>query len=81
LKRGRKQWDTGKPPLCKGRWHGEAVTEGLLRNVGIREDFYGCNMAKQSLSQKTEIFASPLYTRGPCAAGRPYLRVDTSREE
>ena len=18
-----------KPPLCKGRWHGEAVTEGL----------------------------------------------------
>ena len=20
-----------KPPLCKGRWHGEAVTEGLIR--------------------------------------------------
>ena len=20
-----------KPPLCKGRWHGEAVTEGLLK--------------------------------------------------
>ena len=19
----------GKPPLCKGRWHGAAVTEGL----------------------------------------------------
>ena len=20
-----------KPPLCKGRWHGEAVTEGLMQ--------------------------------------------------
>ena len=22
--------DAPKPPLCKGRWHGVAVTEGLL---------------------------------------------------
>ncbi len=24
-----------KPPLCKGRWHGEAVTEGLLPVLAI----------------------------------------------
>ena len=24
-----KMQDEPKPPLCKGRWHGEAVTEGL----------------------------------------------------
>jgi len=81
LKRGRTQWDTGKPPLCKGRCQPKRLTEGLLRSVGIREDFHGCSMAKQSPSQKSEIFASPLYTRGPYAAGRPYLRVDTLREE
>jgi len=81
LKRGRMLWDTGKPPLCKGRCQPKRLTEGLLRSVGIREDFHGCSMAKQSPSQKSEIFASPLYTRGPYAAGRPYLRVDTLREE
>ena len=27
---GEKPRRSGKPPLCKGRWHGEAVTEGLL---------------------------------------------------
>ena len=52
-----------------------------MRNAGIREDFYGCSMAKQSPSQKTEIFASPLYTKGPCATGRSYLRVRRVREE
>ena len=26
---GEKPRRSGKPPLCKGRWHGEAVTEGL----------------------------------------------------
>ena len=25
-----------KPPLCKGRWHGEAVTEGLVGNLSTR---------------------------------------------
>ena len=29
-----------KPPLCKGRWHGEAVTEGLSqRNMSISARF------------------------------------------
>ena len=29
-----------KPPLCKGRWHGEAVTEGLLQiKVTITPEF------------------------------------------
>jgi hypothetical protein len=30
-----------KPPLCKGRWHGEAVTEGLLcqaRTLYLQKD-------------------------------------------
>jgi len=26
-------WDAGKAPLCKGSWHGEAVTEGLCRKA------------------------------------------------
>ena len=43
-----------KPPLCKGRRHGEAVTEGLQYTD-----------KKQSPSQKSKISASPLYTRGP----------------
>ena len=34
------QWmQNPKPPLCKGRWHGEAVTEGLRIDV---ENVIGC---------------------------------------
>ena len=43
-----------KPPLCKGRWHGDS------RDGGIVMYLY-----RQSPSQKSEISASPLYTRGP----------------
>ena len=57
--------NTEKPPLCKGRWHGEAVTEGLLRQFIITYVVEDCSCLKQSPSQKSKIFASPLYTRGP----------------
>ena len=32
---GEKPRRSGKPPLCKGRWHGEAVTEGLSTIDGL----------------------------------------------
>ena len=42
-----------QPPLCKGRWVGETDSEGLS------------SYFIQSLSQKSKIFASSLYTREP----------------
>ena len=31
--------EEGKPPLCKGRWQPNRLTEGLLGKVGIRKYF------------------------------------------
>ena len=40
---------TPKAPLCKGSWHGEAVTEGLLRGALHRKktDSHGCCAASE----------------------------------
>ena len=55
-----------KPPLCKGRWHGEAVTEGLCG----RHLFYCGSSAKSYCGnnpsvKNQKIFDSSLYTREP----------------
>ena len=49
-----------KPPLCKGRWHGGAVTEGLERVQGR----WVVSVRPQSLSLRYRA-ASSLYTREP----------------
>ena len=57
-----------KPPLCKGRC--PVGAEGL-RSISVVKppEFRRIrNPAKQSPSQKSEIFDSPLYTRGPLGA-------------
>lgn len=32
--------DFGKPPLCKGRWRGEAVTEGLRCGISTISNWF-----------------------------------------
>ena len=48
-----------EPPLCKGRWPKSAILAG------------GVVKARQSPSQTSKIFDSPLYTRGPWDAPAP----------
>ena len=62
-----------KPPLCKGRWHGEAVTEGLCgTQKQNRKRFNERNCRRQSLSQTLRSDSS-LYTREPL--GAPYEKA------
>ena len=52
-----KPWSAKRePPLCKGRWPKSLILAGGVVKV------------RQSPSQKSEIFDSPLYTRGPFGA-------------
>jgi len=52
-----------KPPLCKGRWHGEAVTEGLRIDA---EYVMGCvaksNAIPQSIASNRQLTAP--FTQG-----------------
>ena len=57
-------------PLNKGRWHGEAVTKGIYGfpfRIGLQ---WKKAHSAQSLSQKSEIFASSPYTGEPVALPR-----------
>ena len=49
---------TAKPPLCKGRWHGEAVTEGLER-------VWACWVVPEGHNPSVSFADSSLYTREP----------------
>ena len=53
-----------KPPLCKGRWHGEAVTEGLIRCAAPTREM--CYVAFSDSNPSVSLAAdSSLYTREP----------------
>ena len=51
-----------KAPLCKGGCHANSVTGGLSHHSICWQQY---RSTLQSLSQKSEIFASSLYTREP----------------
>ena len=68
-----------KPPLCKGRWHGKAVTEGLCS----RHLFY-CSVSAKSKCSKTIPQSacsadSSLYTREPWALPRQRIKPKLRR--
>jgi hypothetical protein len=50
-----------EPPLCKGRWHGEAVTEGLDRSTGCL----------QAIPQSAWRLTAP-FTQGSLSGPSPY---------
>ena len=53
-----------KPPLCKGRWHGEAVTEGLIPCPALTCKM--CCVAFSDSNPSVSLTAdSSLYTREP----------------
>ena len=64
------RWIRKKPPLCKGRCQPIRLTEGLFLPGRITNNFCGFAHLQQSPSQKSKIFASPLYTRGPLGSAR-----------
>ena len=73
--------DTGEASLVQREVSADQVDGGIVPTGRNSEQFWWLCTLQRSPSQKSKIFASPLYTRGPLAAGRPYLRVDTLREE
>ena len=54
--------DGPKPPLCKGRWHGGAVTEGLYGSSGVLRSWKN--------NPSVSFADSSLYTREPWALPR-----------
>ena len=52
-----------EPPLCKGRWSKSSILTG------------GVVKERQSLSQKSEIFDSSLYTREPFRPNQQYAKL------
>ena len=65
-----------KPPLCKGRWHGEAVTEGLRIDV---EDVMGC-VAKSTAIPQSPTATAP-FTQGGRWCGASIQQFDKSEIE
>ena len=88
--------DTWKASLVQREVSADQADGGIVPIGRNSEQFWWLFTLLQSPSQKSKIFVSPLevncceaarevglgrYTRGPLAAGRSCLRVDTSREE
>ena len=60
-----------KPPLCKGRWQKSSIFAGGVVNSSI---LMQSRLKGQSLSQKSKIFDSSLYTREPWALPRQCVK-------